>query len=117
MAPDTVTFALRAPYKPYVSLVGDFNGWDTRANPLVTDGRGTWWMTMAHPGPTRYGYFVAIDEQSHTWVGDPYATQLRWDDDAPWAYLPSDRNRLRVDGSALANAGPARHGDLRVECT
>ena len=88
MAPDTVTFALRAPHKPYVSLVGDFNGWDTRTNPLVTDGRGTWWTTMAYPGPTRYGYFVAIDEQSHTWVGDPYATQLHWDDDAAWAYLP-----------------------------
>jgi 1,4-alpha-glucan branching enzyme len=86
--PDTVTFALRAPHKPYVSLVGDFNGWDTLANPLVTDGRGTWWATLAHPGPTRYGYFVAIDEQSHTWVGDPYATQVRWDDDAAWAYLP-----------------------------
>ncbi len=89
--PDTVTFALRAPHKPYVSLVGDFNGWDTLANPLVTDGRGTWWVTLANPGPTRYGYFVAIDEQSHVWVGDPYATELRWDDEAAWAYLPREQ--------------------------
>ncbi len=86
-APDTVTFALRAPHKPYVSLVGDFNGWDTRANPLVTDGRGTWWTTLRTPSSTRYGYFVAVDEQAHAWVGDPYATELRWDNRSAWAYL------------------------------
>lgn len=87
LAPQSVTFALRAPHKPYVSLVGDFNEWDSRANPLVTDGRGTWWTTIAHPGETRYGYFVAIDEQAHAWVGDPYARELRWNSDGPWAYL------------------------------
>lgn len=88
-APGTVTFVLRAPHKPYVSLVGDFNRWNSRANPLVTDGRGTWWTTIPHPGATRYGYFVAIDEDSHAWVGDPYATELRWQNDQPWAYLPA----------------------------
>ena len=85
----TVTFVLRAPHKPYVSLVGDFNGWNTRANPLVTDGRGTWWTTLRHPGATRYGYFVAIDEQAHAWVGDPYARELRWNHEGPWAHLPA----------------------------
>ena len=86
--PGTVTFVLRAPFKPYVSLVGDFNDWHSRRHPLVTDGQGTWWITLPHPGETRYGYYVAVDDQSHAWVGDPYATEVRWDSTGPWAYLP-----------------------------
>lgn len=89
LAPDTVTFVLFAPYKPYVSLVGDFNEWNSRANRMVTDGRGIWWTTIEHPGETRYGYYVAIDEQSHVWVGDPYAYEMAWSEDGPWAYLPA----------------------------
>jgi 1,4-alpha-glucan branching enzyme len=42
---------------------------------------------MPRPGETRYGYYVAIDDQSHAWVGDPYATQLKWTTEGPWAYL------------------------------
>lgn len=89
MAPGTLTFVLYAPFKPFISLVGDFNDWDTRANPLITDGRGVWWTTIPHPGETRYGYYVAIDELSHTWVGDPYATQVVWSEAGPWGYLPA----------------------------
>jgi 1,4-alpha-glucan branching enzyme len=91
IAPDTVTFVLRAPFKPYVSLVGDFNDWNTRTHRMVTDGQGLWWITLAAPGATRYGYYVAIDDQAHVWVGDPYARELRWEGDAPWAYLPAGR--------------------------
>jgi len=90
LAPDTLTFVLYAPFKHYVSLVGDFNDWNSRTNRMVTDGRGVWWTTLPHPGETRYGFYVAIDEQSHAWVGDPYAQQMAWDDDGPWAYLPSE---------------------------
>ncbi len=92
---DTVTFVLHVPYKPYVSVVGDFNRWDTRSHPMVTDGHGTWWLTMPHPGATRYGFYVAIDEQSHAWVGDPYATQLRWKEGEPWAWLPEQNGAFR----------------------
>jgi 1,4-alpha-glucan branching enzyme len=88
VSPNTITFVLHAPYKKYVSLVGDFNEWDARRHRMVTDGHGTWWITMPHPGATRYGFYVAIDEQSHAWVGDPYATELRWEGNNPWAYLP-----------------------------
>ncbi|MCC9075078.1 hypothetical protein FKZ61_002985 [Litorilinea aerophila] len=88
LAPGTVTFVMHAPFKPYVSLVGDFNRWNTRAHPMVTNGRGTWWITLPHPGQTRYGFYVAIDEQAHSWVGDPYATQVAWTSDGPWAVLP-----------------------------
>ena len=85
--PNTATFVLYAPYKNYVSLVGDFNEWDARRHRMVTDGQGLWWITLPHPGATRYGYYVAIDEQSHAWVGDPYATEVRWEGQQPWAYL------------------------------
>ncbi len=89
MGAGTVTFVLHAPFKPYVSLVGDFNDWDARAHRMITDGSGTWWITISHPGPTRYGFYVAIDDQAHAWVGDPYATEVRWDGDEGHAYLPA----------------------------
>lgn len=89
LAPGTVTFVLHAPFKPYVSLVGDFNEWDTRVNRMVTDGSGVWWTTIPHPGAMRYGFYVAIDDQTHTWVGDPYATQVEWTDCGPWGILPA----------------------------
>lgn len=99
LAPETVTFVLYAPHKPYVSLVGDFNDWNSRANRMVTDGRGIWWTTISHPGETRYGYYVAIDEQAHAWTGDPYATQLAWSADGPWAYLPQKAPAYRWSDS------------------
>lgn len=91
LVPNSVTFVFYAPFKPYVSLVGDFNQWNSRANRMVTDGRGIWWTTIPHPGESRYGYYVAIDDQSHVWVGDPYATQMQWTDQGPWAYLPASQ--------------------------
>lgn len=89
VAPDTVTFVLYAPFKSYVSLVGDFNGWNTRAHRMVTDGAGTWWTTITHPGVTQYGFYVAIDEQTHAWVGDPYATEVAWTTTGTWGVLPA----------------------------
>lgn len=87
LTPESVTFVFDAPHKPFVSLVGDFNGWNTRANIMTTNGQGLWWTTIPRPGRTRYGFYVAMDDQSHVWVGDPYATELRWDHKGPWAYL------------------------------
>ncbi len=99
LRPGTVTFVLRAPYKPFISVVGDFNNWDTRANPLQTDGSGTWWTTIRHPGQTRYGFYVLVDDDTHAWVGDPYAQQVEWTPKAPWAMLPAKTRRFRwTDG-------------------
>lgn len=50
---------------------------------------------MPHPGETRYGFYVAIDEESHAWVGDPYAAEVRWEDGTPWAYLEPNGNSYR----------------------
>jgi 1,4-alpha-glucan branching enzyme len=88
VAPGTVTFVLYAPHKPYASLVGDFNDWNTLATRMVTDGQGVWWVTIPHPGATRYGFYVAVDEQSHVWVGDPYAKEVRWEGECGWGWLP-----------------------------
>jgi len=95
IAPGTVTFVMFAPFKPFVSLVGDFNGWNSRANLMVTNGAGLWWTTLPHPGPTRYGFYVAVDDQSHAWVADPYATEIRWEETGPWAWLPDEETLRR----------------------
>ena len=41
-------------------------------------------MTIRHPGWTRYGFYVLVDDDTHAWVGDPYATQVEWTPQAPW---------------------------------
>lgn len=96
LAPATATFVLFAPYKPYVALVGDFNEWDTRANRMVTDGMGVWWTTIPYPdanaGPVRYGFYVALDDQSHVWIGDPYATQVEWNERGALGIVPALNN-------------------------
>jgi len=84
-----------APFKPFVSLVGDFNGWNSRANLMMTDGGGVWWTTIPHPGPSLYGFYVAVDDQSHVWVADPYATEIRWEQTGPWAWLPDEESLRR----------------------
>src|SRR5579872_4658661 len=37
-----VDFAVWAPNAEYVSVVGDFNRWDTRANPMRPSSAGVW---------------------------------------------------------------------------
>ena len=63
-----VRFILSAPTATRVSLVGDFNRWDSRAMPLRADERGAWWASVPLPdGWHRYA-FVVDDTQ---WVADP----------------------------------------------
>ena len=100
LKPNTVTFVLRAPHKPFVSVVGDFNQWDTRTHPMQTDGTGTWWITVPHPGHTRYGFYLVVDNDTHAWVGDPYAMQVDWTPKAPWGVLPARPSHFRwTDGA------------------
>lgn len=84
----TVTFILMAPYKPYVSVVGEFNGWDIHAHPMFFDGNRLWWATISLTEPTRYQFYVEIDDVvNRVRVGDPYARQVQWDNNGPNAYL------------------------------
>lgn len=65
-----VRFILSAPAASRVSLVGDFNRWDSRAMPLRADERGAWWAAVPLPdGWHRYA-FVVDDTQ---WIADPAA--------------------------------------------
>ncbi|UCC64675.1 MAG: hypothetical protein JSV36_06415, partial [Anaerolineae bacterium] len=84
----TVTFVLTAPFKPYVSVVGEFNGWDIHAHPMYFDGQRLWWLTVPLTQPTRYQFYVEIDDVVNRMrVGDPYARQVQWDNNGPNAYL------------------------------
>ena len=65
-----VRFILSAPAATRVSLVGDFNRWDSRVVPLRADERGRWGASVPLPdGWHRYA-FVVDDTQ---WVADPSA--------------------------------------------
>lgn len=55
-----------------VSIVGDFNGWDEKATPMVRDG-GEWSAKVALP-PGRHVYAFVID--GSTWLVDPLAPQV-----------------------------------------
>lgn len=75
-----VTFALWAPWKKSVALVGDFNNWDASANLLTVDESGLWWaVQQLEPGT--YAYQFVLD--GATWIADPYARRLRWADGNP----------------------------------
>lgn len=59
-------FVLFAPGAGTVSVVGDFNGWDADATPLVR--RGAVWTTMVSLEPGRHVYSFIIDGEE--WVAD-----------------------------------------------
>ncbi len=98
--PHLVTFYLPAPFKPAVSLVGDFNGWDGRANAMETDGKGLFWTTVRLGGPTHYRFCVTLDGSGkQVTVADPYAREVRWDAAGPKGfYAPERPYEWRVAG-------------------
>ena len=70
-----VRFVMVAPTATRLALVGDFNGWDRRATPMlaVAESTGTWEATVAlRTGAHRYA-FVQDDSQ---WVADPGASEV-----------------------------------------
>jgi hypothetical protein len=57
-----------------VALVGDFNGWDERATPMLRrNGDGTWTAQVALP-PGRHVYAFVVD--GGRWLVDPLAPQV-----------------------------------------
>jgi len=69
LSPRAVKFVLIAPQATNVSLVGDFNGWDSGATPMKTSG-GTWTVFVPlHPGLHTYSFVV---DGTH-FVSDPTA--------------------------------------------
>lgn len=66
--PVPVQFVLVAPAARTVTLVGDFNGWDPGAAPLLRDRAGIWSGTVTLP-PGRHAYAFIVDDS--VWTPDP----------------------------------------------
>ena len=68
-----VRWAIYAPGKQSISVIGDWNNWERNADPLFVTTEGLWW-TERTLEPGRYAYKFWIDGQQE--LGDPYATEL-----------------------------------------
>ena len=73
--PDSLTarvvkFVLVAPQASKVSLVGDFNGWDTDATPAERQSDGSW-VTFVQLHPGRHVYSFVLDGK--VFMNDPAA--------------------------------------------
>ncbi|NCD34204.1 MAG: hypothetical protein EOL87_12430 [Spartobacteria bacterium] len=73
-----VTFALFAPDKKYVSLIGTMNDWDPEAHVMNYSPNGIWWTTMQLTNGT-YEYQYVIDGKKT--LADPYSTDVNWTDE------------------------------------
>ena len=62
-----VQFEFLAPEAKEIYLAGDFNNWDTNANPMKKDKKGTWETTLSLK-PGRYEYRFLVDDN---WENDP----------------------------------------------
>lgn len=71
LAPRTVKFVLIAPQAAKVSVVGDFNGWDSAATPMKSQGAGGAWTVFVPLQPGLHVYSFVVDG-SH-FVADPSA--------------------------------------------
>lgn len=72
----TVTFALLAPGKAFVSLLGGWEGWDPGALVMNYDAaEGIWWREVSL-SPGTYNYMYLLEGQKK--LGDPYATDVEW---------------------------------------
>lgn len=68
---EVVRFVIVAPSAHDVALVGDFNGWNPAATPLVRDSAsGAWTVTMPLAAGA-YQYAFVVDR--HAWLADPAA--------------------------------------------
>jgi hypothetical protein len=68
-----VPFLLAAPDARRVSVVGDFNGWDAEASPLVRDRSGVW-TTLVPMRAGRHSYAFLVD--GTVWTLDPRAPRM-----------------------------------------
>lgn len=83
----TVTFALHAPGKRFVSLVGDFNRWDLFTDMMNYSPDGTWWLRRpVSNGVWRYQFAI----EGRRLLADPYAREIVWTNESgrkcyqPW---------------------------------
>ena len=67
----TIYFRLDAPQARHVSVVGDFNAWDSEKHPLRQDANGVWACQMPLPAG-HYAYCFMVDGVCQP---DPQCTQ------------------------------------------
>jgi len=73
-----VRFVLTAPRASSVTMVGDFNNWDSAVTPLHRTGvEGTWTVSVTLP-PGAHQYAFVVDGKS--WMTDPASTTMVSDD-------------------------------------
>jgi 1,4-alpha-glucan branching enzyme len=66
-----VQFEFPAPEALEVYLAGDFNNWDSSANPMKKDKKGIWKTTVSlKPGTYEYRFF-----KDGNWENDPACSQ------------------------------------------
>lgn len=70
-----VGFALFAPWKQSVHVVGTFNNWDKEADPMNVSNRGIWWL-VKEVGEGDHEYQFVVDGEH--FISDPYAREIRW---------------------------------------
>ncbi|MDZ7373286.1 MAG: alpha-amylase family glycosyl hydrolase [candidate division KSB1 bacterium] len=95
----TVTFALFAPNtRFFVSLVGDFNGWNPAADVMNRSPDGRWWIVKAlAPGTYRYRFVI----DGELGLADPYAREVDWTLQGQQDYRPENaRSVIRVGAPA-----------------
>ncbi len=91
----TATFALHAPGKRFVSVMGDFNGWDPYADLMNYSPDGTWWVRRpVSNGVSLYQFAV----EGRRFLADPMSHDVEWKDErGREGYQPWDaRSVLRV---------------------
>ena len=74
--PGGCAFRVWAPHADVVSVVGDFNGWSTTANPLAHEILGYWSAEIPQAAyRDEYKYVIYQDGEQH-WRNDPYAREM-----------------------------------------
>ena len=83
---DATLFALHAPGKRFISLIGDFNNWNPTADAMNASADGTWWLRKTlPPGTHRYQYLVEGQQR----LADPCSRDVTWqDEDGRETHLP-----------------------------
>lgn len=65
-----IQFEFSAPEAIEVAVAGNFNQWNTQANPMKKDNKGIWKATLSlEPGRYEYRFFV-----DRLWENDPSCT-------------------------------------------
>jgi 1,4-alpha-glucan branching enzyme len=75
--PGGAAFRTWAPFATQVFVAGDFNGWDSTANPLTSEGNGYWYgeVNGVHIRD-QYKLMILNDGQPPLWRKNAYATEV-----------------------------------------